>query len=54
MAISLVLRFVQQHSFPDAKQTWETAQFDQQLYETGPIVRADGTNGRVSNMSGIC
>ena len=28
---------------PDAKQTWETAQFDEQLYETGPIVKADGT-----------
>lgn len=28
---------------PDEVDTWETAQFDQALYETGPIVRADGT-----------
>jgi hypothetical protein len=28
---------------PEAKKTWETAQFDEQLYETGPIVKADGT-----------
>jgi hypothetical protein len=27
----------------DPDDTWETAQFDRALYETGPIVRADGT-----------
>jgi hypothetical protein len=27
---------------PGAKETWETAQFDQHLWETGPVVRADG------------
>ncbi|KPK62067.1 MAG: hypothetical protein AMK73_06850 [Planctomycetes bacterium SM23_32] len=28
---------------PDEPDTWETAQFDLALYESGPIVRADGT-----------
>jgi hypothetical protein len=28
---------------PQETDTWETAQFDQQLYETGAIVRQDGT-----------
>lgn len=28
---------------PSEKDTWETAQFDQSLYDTGGIVRADGT-----------
>ncbi|MFH0794348.1 MAG: glycoside hydrolase [bacterium] len=28
---------------PGMTETWETAQFDQDLYERGPIVRADGT-----------
>ncbi len=28
---------------PGAAETWETAQFDQKLYETGAIVKADGS-----------
>ena len=28
---------------PDEPDTWETAQFDLELYETGAVVRADGT-----------
>ncbi|MBE3095861.1 MAG: glycoside hydrolase [Planctomycetes bacterium] len=28
---------------PDEADTWETAQFDRKLYETGPVVRQDGT-----------
>ncbi len=28
---------------PDEADTWPTAQFDLRLYETGPVVRADGT-----------
>jgi hypothetical protein len=28
---------------PGAAETWETAQFDQRLWETGAVVRADGT-----------
>ena len=31
---------------PDEKDTWETAQFDLTLYETGAIVNADGTKNR--------
>ena len=31
---------------PDEKDTWETAQFDLSLYETGAIVNADGTKNR--------
>ena len=31
---------------PDEKDTWETAQFDLSLYETGAIVNADGTKSR--------
>ncbi len=31
---------------PDEKDTWETAQFDLLLYETGAIVNADGTKNR--------
>ena len=31
---------------PEEPDTWETAQFDLQLYETGAVVRADGTNKR--------
>ena len=31
---------------PDEKETWETAQFDLSLYETGAIVNADGTKNR--------
>ena len=31
---------------PDEKDTWETAQFDLPLYETGAIVNADGTKNR--------
>lgn len=31
---------------PDEKDTWETAQFDLSLYETGGIVNADGTKNR--------
>ncbi len=31
---------------PDEENTWETAQFDLELYETGAIVRADGTKKR--------
>ena len=31
---------------PDEKDTWETAQFDLSLYETGTIVNADGTKSR--------
>ena len=31
---------------PDEKDTWETAQFDLSLYETGGIVNADGTKSR--------
>jgi hypothetical protein len=28
---------------PDEPDTWETAQFDRELYDTGPVVRADGS-----------
>ena len=31
---------------PDEQDTWETAQFDLELYETGAIVRANGTKKR--------
>ena len=31
---------------PNEKDTWETAQFDLSLYETGAIVNADGTKSR--------
>ncbi len=31
---------------PDEKDTWETAQFDLSLYETGGIINADGTKNR--------
>ena len=31
---------------PNEKDTWETAQFDLSLYETGAIVNADGTKNR--------
>ena len=31
---------------PNEKETWETAQFDLSLYETGGIVKADGTKSR--------
>ena len=31
---------------PDEQDTWETAQFDLSLYETGAIVNADGTKSR--------
>ncbi len=31
---------------PEEPDTWETAQFDLQLYETGAVVRADGTKKR--------
>ena len=31
---------------PDEKNTWETAQFDLALYETGGVVNADGTKSR--------
>ncbi|RKU15215.1 hypothetical protein C6500_21240 [Candidatus Poribacteria bacterium] len=31
---------------PNEKDTWETAQFDMSLYETGAIVNADGTKNR--------
>ncbi len=31
---------------PDEKDTWETAQFDLSLYETGAIVNANGTKNR--------
>ena len=31
---------------PDEKDTWETAQFDLSLYETGAIINADGTKNR--------
>ena len=31
---------------PDEKETWETAQFDLTLYETGAIVNSDGTKNR--------
>ena len=31
---------------PDEEDTWETAQFDRALYETGAIVRADGSYKR--------
>ena len=31
---------------PNEKDTWETAQFDLSLYETGGIVNADGTKNR--------
>ena len=31
---------------PNEKDTWETAQFDLSLYETGAIVNADGTRNR--------
>lgn len=31
---------------PDEKDTWETAQFDLLLYETGAVVNADGTKNR--------
>ena len=31
---------------PDEKDTWETAQFDLELYNTGAIVNADGTKSR--------
>ena len=31
---------------PNEKDTWETAQFDRSLYETGAIVNADGTKNR--------
>ena len=31
---------------PDEKDTWETAQFDLTLYETGAVVNADGTKNR--------
>ena len=31
---------------PDEKDTWETAQFDLSLYETGAILKADGTKNR--------
>ena len=31
---------------PDEQDTWETAQFDLSLYETGAIVNADGTKNR--------
>ena len=31
---------------PDEKDTWETAQFDLSLYETGAIVNADGTKNK--------
>jgi len=41
----LVAPYDSYHSIhrPDEPDTWETAQFDRDLYETGPIVRADGT-----------
>ncbi len=31
---------------PDEKETWETAQFGSELYQTGAIVKADGTKRR--------
>ncbi len=31
---------------PDEEDTWETAQFDRELYETGGIIRADGSHKR--------
>jgi hypothetical protein len=31
---------------PEERDTWETAQFDLQLYETGAVVKADGTKKR--------
>ena len=40
----LIAMYDSYHSIhaPDEPDTWETAQFDQELYETGPVVRADG------------
>jgi len=40
---------------PDAKgdNTWETAQFDRKLYETGAIVGADGTNRKGFKKTGF-
>lgn len=37
---------------PDEQDTWETAQFDLELYETGAIVRANGTKKRGFNQKG--
>ena len=38
---------------PNEKDTWETAQFDLPLYETGAIVNADGTRNRGFKKEGV-
>ncbi len=44
----LIATYDSYHSIhhPEEPDTWETAQFDLQLYETGAVVRADGTKKR--------